>query len=125
MVLWQIGIISKKLSVDASSIKADVERIIEKNIRAYKSGEGLKARQSALGYQDKVNPDFAKAPAVAKHEEAILALLLIYPEHRKTVFGESLLSESDLNISLIAEGFISLTLLEKLYFISIILLLSI
>ena len=96
-----IKILSDKLGVDSSSIKADVERMVSKNARAAKDGEGLKARQSALGYQDKVNPDFAKAPAVEKHEETVLALLLLYPEHRKCVFTEGLLTEesffTDLN----------------------------
>ena len=57
-------------------------------------GESV-SRQSAAGYSDKVNPDFAKAPSIAKHEEAIIALLLLFSEHRKKVFSESLLSVDD------------------------------
>ena len=51
--------------------------------------------QSAAGYFDKVNPDFAKAPAIAKTEEVILGLLLLFPEHRKLVFENGLLSPDD------------------------------
>jgi replicative DNA helicase len=52
-------------------------------------------QQDSIGYSDKVNSDFIKAPAVAKNEEAVLGLLLLYPEHRKNVFSDNLLSEND------------------------------
>jgi hypothetical protein len=54
-----------------------------------------KNKQDALGYSDKVNTDFVKAPAIAKKEEYILGLLLIYPEYRKKVFEEKLLDEQN------------------------------
>ncbi len=90
-----IQIVATKLGVDPKSIKTDVSRIISKNTRAQRQGESEKARRTAMGYMDKVNPDFARAPAVAKHEEAVLGLLLIYPEHRKKVFEGRLLSDED------------------------------
>lgn len=90
-----IQMTAKKIGVDPKSIKSDVQRLIQKNFRAFKQTEAQKARQSAAGYADKVNPDFAKAPSVAKHEEAIIALLLLFSEHRKKVFSESLLSVDD------------------------------
>ena len=90
-----IQMLSKKLDVDAKSIKADVSRISAKNARAYLQGESQKAKQTVLGYQDKVNPDYAKAPAVAKSEEVVLGLLLLFAEHRKKVFENSLLVEDD------------------------------
>ena len=52
-------------------------------------------RQSAHGYSDKVNPDFAKAPAVATREENLLGILLLYPDHCKKVFEEALVYEED------------------------------
>ena len=90
-----VQLVSKATGIEAKSIKADVERIIQKNKRSYKATEGLKARQSAAGYADKVNPDFAKAPAIARHEETILALLLLFAEHRKTVFEKAILTEDN------------------------------
>ena len=36
-----------------------------------------------------------QAPAAAKNEEIVLGLLLLYPEHRKKVIGEELLSEDN------------------------------
>ena len=90
-----IQMLAKKLDADPKSIKADVTRIASKNARAQRQGESEKAKQTALGYQDKVNPDFAKAPAVAKSEEVILGLLLLFAEHRQNVFANALLCEDD------------------------------
>ena len=90
-----IQTVAKKLGVEPKSIKSDVERMIYKNRKAFMQNESQRARQTALGYGDKVNPDFAKAPALAKHEETILALLLLYPEHRSRVFRSSLLCADD------------------------------
>jgi len=51
--------------------------------------------QDAIGYSDKVNPDYMKAPAVAKNEECLLGLLFLFAEHRKYVFEGELLSADD------------------------------
>ncbi len=90
-----IKTVADKLGVEAKSIKSDVQRIIAKNIKNYKKSESEKAIQQIAGYQDRVNTDFSKAPTVAKHEESVLGLLLIYPEHRKSVFENALLCEDD------------------------------
>ena len=87
--------ISKIFGVDAKSIKSDVDRIIAKATTARRKEESNKIKQDAIGYSDKVNPDFIKAPAAAKNEETLLGLLLLYPEHRKKVFDEGLVDESD------------------------------
>ena len=88
--------VSKIFDVDVKSIKSDVDRIIARAAYARKKEESQKVKQDAIGYSDRVNPDFVKAPAVAKNEEALLGLLLLYPEHRKKVFEERLVSEDDL-----------------------------
>ena len=90
-----IQTVSKIFNVDHKSIRTDVERIIEKSIREYKQKESQRMHQDSIGYSDKVNIDFIKAPAVAKNEESVLGLLLVYPEHRKKVFEGQLLSEND------------------------------
>ncbi len=87
--------ISEKLGVNRESLAEDVNKKLQKRDKMRKKNESEKARQNILGYQDKVNPDFAKAPSVAKSEELILGLLLLYPNHRKLVFGDNLLSEDD------------------------------
>ena len=88
-----ISTVAKKFGVEPLSIKADVDRIISKNAAAYKKGEAQKIKQDTAGYSDKVNPDFIKAPAVARNEENLLGLLLLYPEHRKKVFTDGLIDE--------------------------------
>ena len=90
-----IQTISKTFNVDPKSIKADVERIISKNLKEYKQKESQKMHQDSIGYSDKVNTDFIKAPAVAKNEESVLGLLLVYPEHRKSVFDNQRLTAED------------------------------
>ncbi len=90
-----IQTISANIGVDRDSLTKDVTKALQKRAKLYKKAESEKARENILGYQDKVNPDFAKAPAIAKSEELVLGLLLLYPNHRKVVFDEDLLTEDD------------------------------
>ena len=87
--------VSKKLEVDAKSIKDDVERLARRQYIAQRKNETQRIKQETAGYADRVNPDFAKAPAVAKNEENILGLMLLYPDHRKRVFEQQLLTAND------------------------------
>ena len=88
-------VVAKVLGVDSKSLKNDVDRVIAQNYRAKKREESEKVKQDAIGYSDRVNPDFIKAPSVAKNEEHVLGLLFSYPEHQKKVFDNGLLSEDD------------------------------
>ena len=87
--------VAEKLGVEFASIRSDVERLIARNRAAAKREEGKRVHEATVGYFDKVNPEYIKAPAVAKNEENVLGLLLLYPPHRKRVFEGELLSESD------------------------------
>ena len=108
-----IQTVSKLFGVEAKSIKNDVEKMISKAERQWKKDESSRVKQDAVGYTDKVNPDFAKAPAVARNEENLLGLLLMYPEHRKTVFEKGLVSADDFITDLNKRIF---SYLEKAYF---------
>ena len=90
-----IQIVAKKLDLDAKSIRSDIQRIVAKSIRETKKEEAQKAIQTSIGYSDKVNPDYAKAPSIAKTEEIILGLLMLFPEHQKKVFEAQMLNEND------------------------------
>ena len=57
--------------------------------------ERIASRQESVGYSDRVNPDFLKSPAVARNEETVLGLMLLFPNHRKKVFCEKLLAVDD------------------------------
>ncbi len=90
-----IRIVSEKFGIEQKSIKSDVDRILAREALLRKKEISMKVKQETQGYSDRVNPDFIKAPAVAKNEETVLGLLLMYPEHRKYVFSQNLLTEED------------------------------
>lgn len=90
-----IRTVAKRFNVDFSSVKMDVDRIIAKRVAAYKRGQTQKIRQESAGYADRTNLDFNKNPAIARNEENVLALLLLFPEHRKLVFTQNLLTDED------------------------------
>ena len=90
-----IKTVADRLKVDAKAIKADVERINARIQSEYKRNERTKIKQDAIGYSDRVNSDFIKAPIVARNEENLLGLLLLFGEHRQYVFENKLLTEDD------------------------------
>ena len=90
-----IQTVAKLFGVEVKSVKNDVEKIIKNAEKKWRKEESSKVKQDAVGYTDKVNPDFAKAPAVARNEENLLGLLLMYPEHRKMAFENGLVSADD------------------------------
>lgn len=90
-----IQTVSKKLEVAAQSIKSDVQKLVGKRAYTRKKEQGKRAIEGSLGFTDRVNPDYAKAPSIAKTEETILGLLMLYDEHKKKVFEQNLLSEED------------------------------
>ena len=108
-----IQTVSKLFGVEAKSVKNDVDKMISKAERQWKKDESSRVKQETIGYTDKVNLDFAKAPAVARNEENLLGLLLMYPEHRKTVFEKGLVSADDFITDLNKRIF---SYLEKAYF---------
>lgn len=108
-----IQTVSKLFGVEIKSVKNDVDKMISKAERQWKKDESSRVKQEAVGYTDKVNPDFAKAPAVARNEENLLGLLLMYPEHRKRVFEGGLVGADDFITDLNKRIF---SYLEKAYF---------
>ncbi len=90
-----IQAVSKQLNVPFNSVKNDVNQKVQRKKRQYRKEESQKVRQAAAGFGDKVNLDYAKAPAVAKNEESVLGLLIMYENHQKKVFEEKLLSAED------------------------------
>lgn len=72
-----IGETAKRLEVDPNAVRGDVERLIGRAAREYRKQEKQKVYQTAAGFADRVNPDFVKAPAVARAEETVLGLLLV------------------------------------------------
>ncbi len=91
--------LSRRLEISADTIRADLSRKIARRERERKRKNSQELVQSLSGFGDRVNPDYAKAPAAAKSEEVVLGLLLLFPEHRKTALG-GLLNVEDFYTSL-------------------------
>ena len=81
---------AEKLGVAADVLKNDVERKRRRMIRAAKAKTEQNVRLQARGIGDKVNPDAAKYVAATAAEEAILGLMLEFPEHRAAVASKKL-----------------------------------
>ena len=90
-----IHAVAKRLSVDPRSIKDDVERMVARKMREGRRAEEKRIKETTAGFSDRVNPDYVKAPAIAKNEENVLGLLLLYPDKRKIVFADKLLCADD------------------------------
>lgn len=80
-----IHAVADRLSLSEESLRKDVENAIRRNLKAGKQQESQKARLSAMGLRDKINPEIAGNVQAAAAEETILGLLLLYGEHRKSV----------------------------------------
>ncbi len=87
--------ISDELDVKLENIESDVKRTIKKRQKKTREQDSRNIIRQTAGYSDKVNPDFAKNVQAAKAEEHILALLMLYDEHRKKTVSESILSPDD------------------------------
>ena len=80
-----IHAVSDRLSLSEDSLRKDVDGAMRRNAKAGKQQESQQARLSAMGIRDKINPEAAGNIQAAAAEEAIVGLLLLYGEHRKSV----------------------------------------
>ncbi|MBR2325403.1 MAG: DNA primase [Clostridia bacterium] len=90
-----IQAVSKQLNIPFAALKNDVSSQVKKRQRRFLKEENQKAIRQTQGFSDKVNPDFAKAPSVAKNEETVIGLLSLFENHQKKVFEGKLLTEND------------------------------
>ena len=89
-------LMSEKIKISVDSLKNDIERARTKKLGALKQKQSKEATMTAKGYGDRINPDTAKNVQAVAAEEAILGLLMLYPEHRKAITtGMIALSEND------------------------------
>ena len=80
-----IGRISDALGIDVKNVKSDTERIRRRKKRARDEEEKRKVVMSSLGVGDRVNRDHAKYPKAAHAEQAILGMMMLYPEYIEAV----------------------------------------
>ncbi len=91
-----IGAAAERLGLSTESLRKDVDAAIRRRAKESKQQEGKQARLSAMGIQDKINPEAASHLQAAAAEESIIGLLLLYPEHRKAVItGHTPLASED------------------------------
>ncbi len=76
---------ARRLELPADVLRGDVEREVKRIRYERRQQEGKDAREAAAGYGDRVNPDAAKNMRVARAEETVLGLMLLYDEHRAAV----------------------------------------
>lgn len=87
--------ISEELDIKTENLEADIARIIKAKKKKEKNDISRDIIRQTAGYTDRVNPDFAKNVGAAKAEEHLLAMLLLYSEHRIKAISEYGLSEDD------------------------------
>ncbi len=76
---------AERLEVTKENLKYDIDKKIKKHIKEAKTNETRKIMMSATGIGDRINPDYAKNIRAASAEEAILSIILTYPELLKKV----------------------------------------
>ena len=76
-----IGRLSEKLGVSRESLKKDVERSQRRREKTETREAIRREIQKSAGYGDRINPDRGKLRRAAAAEEAILGILLLYPEN--------------------------------------------
>ena len=108
------SMVADKLGISVESLKNDVERTIHKKLKAMRQKQGKDAGLSAKGYGDRVNPDTVRNVQAVAAEEAILGLLMMYPEHRRAIAEQSiLLGEEDFFSALGKRAFSRIMKMER------------
>jgi len=87
--------IAEELDVKPDNIDADVKHIMAQRQRRQREDNSRSIMRQTAGYADRVNPDYAKNVQGAKAEEHILALLMLYEEHRRNAMSKEILSSDD------------------------------
>ena len=87
--------ISEELDIKLENIESDVRHIMAQRQRRSREDYSRNIVRQTAGYADKVNPDYAKNIQGAKAEEHILALLMLYEEHRRNTAKGEIISADD------------------------------
>lgn len=91
-----ISAAATKLGISRDGIKNDVTRLRKSRMNEYKRKTSNDAKLGAMNIGDKVNPDAAKNIRANAAEEAVMGLILMYPEYRTGVIsGKFKLSADD------------------------------
>lgn len=72
--------ISEKLDIDRKNVRSDVERLRRYDQKREQGELSRRVLSETLGYSDRINRDRSANIKAAKAEEAILGIMLLYPE---------------------------------------------
>ncbi len=87
---------SKALGISKQSIELDVKKALKSRNRASTADFGKRIQNKAMGIGDRINPEYSANPKAASAEEALLGIIMLYPEKKsKIASGEIELSEDD------------------------------
>ena len=87
---------SKKLGISKESLVSEIKKQIKKRQTKTVGDFKKKLENKALGVGDKINPERSSNLKAATAEEAILGIMMLYPERRREVFeGRIALDETD------------------------------
>jgi len=92
--------LAKEFGVEQSNVQADVERVIKRRIASEKKKRPAELVRKTSGIGDRINPDFAKMPKIARLEETVIGLLLLRKEYVSAV-----VSGNDLTVEHFATEF--------------------
>ncbi len=88
--------VSRVLTLPKDVLQNQVKLIIKKQAKDRQSEQQRQAHADIRGVGDRINPDAARDVGAAAAEEAILGLMLIYPEYRNAAAdGSAGLNEND------------------------------
>ena len=105
---------SKALGISKENIANDVKRFMSKEHRQKKEKEHRELILSARNFGDRINPDAAKDPAAAAAEDAIIGMLLLFPEHRKSIAnGKTVLEKEDFFTEMGRRAFVAIMEMEQ------------
>ena len=109
-----ISTASKRLGISVDSLKADVERIQRQRQKEQAEKQSKEAYMSVKSINDRVNPDASKNIKASAAEEAVLGLMLIFPECRNgAATGKIDVSEDDFSTSFGKRVFSAICELER------------
>lgn len=78
-----VGRISEVFSVNRENVQHDIDVLIKRRAAAEKKKHTSDLITQTSGIGDRVNPDFAKTPKLARLEETVLGLILLRKEYIK------------------------------------------
>ncbi len=72
--------VAKRLGLTPQSIEADVKKAVKTRNKERTANFDKQLQNKAMGVGDRINPEYSANPKAAAAEEAILGILMLYPE---------------------------------------------